>query len=541
MMLRPLRRGRPERATWVLTAALVAGFTGAPAAAQIRAELVASGFSQPVAFVQDPSDPAVQVVVEQGGRIRALRNGVVESADFLDLRSVVRNSGEQGLLGLAFAPDYAVSGRVFVNFSNLSGDTVIARFKRSAADPLRADPSTRFDLRWPGGQQVIVQPFSNHNGGHLAFGPDGFLYVGLGDGGSSNDPFHNAQNPATLLGKMLRLDVSVGDGDPEGYDVPPTNPFVGQQGVLGEIWSFGLRNPWRWSFDDPARGGTGALVIGDVGQNAWEEIDYEPAGRAGRNYGWRNREGAHDNVTSLPPFFQPLVEPIFEYAHSEGRSVTGGVVYRGGRLGASFRGRYLFADFIRNRVWSLRLTVNGATREATAGDLVEHTAEVGSAATSPSSFGVDAAGEVYLVSYTGSVYRLVGTTSSADPGGRRRPPSVEPLGFAVPRGTVGAPSSAAGGSGASAASAGTVGQKPQTPAPLPPPHGCRVASAELVDWLSRGAAGQGDGWLLLQAVDADGNRVSAVVWFRVAGDWLYLTPLAGDFAAVMRSWPFGGC
>ena len=397
-----------------LIALVLAGFilAAAPRAtsAQMRAELVASGFTQPVAFVQDPSDPTVQLVVQQDGRIRALKSGIVQSADYLDLRSVVRNSGEQGLLGLAFAPDYAVSGRVYVNFINLQTDTVIARFRRSASDPLRADPATRFDFRWPDGQRVITQPFDNHNGGHLAFGPDGYLYIGMGDGGSGNDPMHLAQNPQSLLGKMLRIDVSVSDNDPEGYNVPPTNPFVGRPGVLGEIWSFGLRNPWRWSFDDPSRGGTGAMVIGDVGQNAFEEIDFEPAGRGGRNYGWRNREGAHQNVTSQPPFSQPLVDPIFEYARSVGQSVTGGYVYRGSLLGAAARGRYFFADFITSRVWSVQLTIAPGTGEATASDLVEHTGDLRAAASSPSSFGVDAAGELYVVNYGGTVYRLFSDT-----------------------------------------------------------------------------------------------------------------------------------
>ena len=185
-----------------------------------------------------------------------------------------------------------------------AGDTVVARFRRSA-NPLIADPVSRFDLRWggAGSPRFIDQPFANHNGGHLAFGPDGFLYIGLGDGGSGNDPDHRAQNPAELLGKMLRIDVNVPEADPTGYRVPSGNPFVGVAGTRPEIWSFGLRNPWRYTFDDPARGGTGALLIGDVGQNRWEEIDYEPPARGGRNYGWRNREGAHDNQTSRPPAF----------------------------------------------------------------------------------------------------------------------------------------------------------------------------------------------------------------------------------------------
>jgi glucose/arabinose dehydrogenase len=442
-----------RRATLLLAAVFLAiGAVAAPSEAQLRGELVAGGFTQPVAFVQDPSDPTVQVVVEQGGRIRALKDGVVRATDFLDLRDVVESGGERGLLGLAFAPDYATSGRLFVNFTDLDGDTVVARFRRAAGDPLRADPASRFDLQWPGGRRVVVQPFGNHNGGHLAFGPDGFLYVGLGDGGSANDPFHAAQDPQSLLGKMLRLHVAVDDSDAEGYDVPSDNPFVGDPAVLDEIWSFGLRNPWRWSFDDQARGGTGALVIADVGQNAWEEVNYEPAGRGGRNYGWRNREGTHAYATSLPPFSEPLVDPIFEYSHDEGRSITGGVVYRGMRLGAAAQGRYYFADFIESRVWSLRLTVDPLTGEATADDLVEHTADLGDAARSPASFGVDAGGELHLVSYSGSVYRLVGPDppppapppppetppppSSPPSVGRRRPPGAPTVGQAVRRGSV---------------------------------------------------------------------------------------------------------
>lgn len=404
----------------------------ATAAAQVRADLIASGLTQPVAFVQDPSNRAVQLIVQQDGHVRVLKDGVLQSQDFLDLSGVVLDSGERGLLGLAFSPDYAASGRVFVNFVNSAGNTVIARFLRASADPLRADPATRFDLLWPTGQRFIVQPFANHKGGNLAFGPDGYLYVGMGDGGSADDPFHNAQNPQSLLGKMLRINVSVPASDPEGYDVPPGNPFAGQPGVFAEIWDLGLRNPWRWSFDNVSRGGTGALVIADVGQGAWEEIDYEPAAHGGRNYGWRNREGAHAYVGLLPPFSTPLVDPVFEYSHAVGRSITGGYVYRGASLGSTYRGRYFYADFIDNRVWSLRLTVNTTTGEATATDVIEHTAALGEAAASPASFGEDANGELYLVSYAGRVYRLSGT-APAGSGGRRKPADAEFVGFAVPR------------------------------------------------------------------------------------------------------------
>ena len=393
-----------------IVVALMVLCAAAAAQAQLRVQTFASGFTQPLAFVADPTDRTVHFVVEQRGRIRAVRNGAIQSPDFLDIQSSISSGGERGLLGLAFAPDYGASGRFYVNFTNTAGDTVVARFRRSS-NPLVADPSSRFDLRWngAGGPALIEQPFANHNGGHLAFGPDGFLYVGLGDGGSGNDPDHRAQDRATLLGKMLRVDVNVPDSHPIGYVVPGSNPFaVG--GARPEVWSFGLRNPWRYSFDDVERGGTGAMVLGDVGQNRWEEVDYEPRGRGGRNYGWRNREGAHDNVTSRPPAFTPLVDPIHEYDRSSGASITGGFVYRGAALGAAFRGRYFFADFISSRVWSIALTLD-AGGNATASDVREHTTELGGTPqlSGVSSFGVDADGELYIVSYgRGVILKILG-------------------------------------------------------------------------------------------------------------------------------------
>jgi glucose/arabinose dehydrogenase len=382
------------------------------AAAQIRLEVFASGFQAPVGFVQDTTTPSVFFVVEQAGRIRTVRGRATEPTDFLDIRPAVGSGGERGLLGLAFAPDYASSGRFFVNFTDRNGDTVIARFRRSS-NPLVADAGSRFDLRWGTAREAVIrQPFANHNGGHLAFGPDGYLYIGLGDGGSANDPDHNAQNPNSLLGKMLRIDVNVPDNHPNGYAVPPDNPFLDGVPVAArpEIWSVGLRNPWRYSFDDPGRGGSGALLIADVGQGAWEEVNYEPRDRGARNYGWRNREGAHGNVGSPAPAYEPLTEPIHEYSHSLGQSITGGFVYRGRRLGAAFSGRYFFADFISGRVWSIGLTVSAASGEATASNVTEHTAALGgvSQTGNVSSFGVDAEGELYVVSYDqGRILRLV--------------------------------------------------------------------------------------------------------------------------------------
>ena len=381
--------------------------------AQLRSETVVTGLSSPVAFVQDPGDAAVQYVVQQGGLIRVVRNGVLQTAPFLNLTGVIGTGGERGLLGMALPADSAAGGRFFVYFNNPAGDIVVARFRKStAANPLTADPASRFDLRWSTGETVIRHPTnSNHNGGTIAFGPDGYLYLGVGDGGSGNDPPHNAQNMNVLLGKMLRIDVSVADTHTTGIAIPPGNPFPG--GSRPEIWDIGLRNPFKWSFDDPARGGTGALIIGDVGQNAWEEIDYEPAGRGGNNYGWRNREGAHDNVTSLPPAFQPLVDPIFEYTRSVGTTVTGGYVYRGTALGSAMRGRYFFADFSFSRIWSLALTVNPSTGMATASDLREHTSQLTPG--NVSSFGTDAAGELYFVEYGGTVKRIASTAPTSLP------------------------------------------------------------------------------------------------------------------------------
>ena len=376
------------------------------ASAQIRATPFVTGLSSPVGFVQDPSNAGIQYALLQGGQILVVQNGSILPTPFLNLTTSIASGGERGLLGLAFPSDYAASGRFFVRFTNPAGHNVLARFRRSAANPLVADPASRFDFLWPGGQRFIFQPFANHNGGHLAFGADGYLYVGMGDGGSGNDPDHRAQDPTTLLGKMLRINVHVSDSDPQGYDVPADNPFLAAPGVLPEIWAFGYRNPWRFSFDDVRLGGTGAMIVGDVGQGAREEIDYEPAGRGGRNYGWRNREGTLDNVTNRPPAYLPLTDPIFDYPRSAGVAVTGGFVYRGAALAPSYRGRYFFADYGSGRVWSLSLSLAPGTGEATATGIIDHTAELGAALGNITSFGTDASGELYLCSANGTIFRI---------------------------------------------------------------------------------------------------------------------------------------
>lgn len=426
-----------SRVAPVVCALIAAG--SVPAAAQlpaIRSATYVSGLSSPVGMVQDPSNPAIQYVVQQGGLIRVIRNGALEATPFLNLTSAIAGGGERGLLGLAFPSDYARSGRFYVNFTRAGdGHTVIARFRRSAGNPLVADPASRFDLLWPAmpdmatdngcavfassPQRAICQPFSNHNGGKIAFGPDGYLYIGMGDGGSGGDPQNQAQRARTLLGKMLRLDVSVPDNDTRGYRIPADNPFVGSDsiGALDEIWAFGVRNPWRFTFDPTWLGGTGAAVIGDVGQNAFEEISYQPGRAGGLNYGWRIREGAHNFNSGTTPAFTPLTEPIWEYGDSFGTngstSITGGYVYRGTALGAAYRGRYFYADYISGRIASVNLTIDPVTRLATASDPQEHTAAFDSPG-NISSIDIDSNGEIYVVKQGGEIRKLLPVTADTD-------------------------------------------------------------------------------------------------------------------------------
>jgi len=393
-----------------------------PAMAQLRVVPIVSGLSQPVGFVQDPSNPSVQYVVQQAGLIRVIKDGVLQATPLLDVSARLALGGERGLLGLAFPTDYGSSGRFYIYYTRSGdgipenvGDIVIARYRRSAGSPLIADPASAKPLVFRGQAYIEHTAAGNHNGGQINFGPDGYLYVAVGDGGDGNDPPNNAQNPATLLGKILRIDVGVPDADAAGYVVPADNPFIDGIPIaaLPEIWAFGVRNPWRFSFDDAA-GGTNALIIGDVGQGAREEIDYEPANAGGgRNYGWRNREGTLDNqgnvFNPVPPAYGPLTDPLFEYDRTQGATVIGGYVYRGAAMGPTYRGRYFFGDFVRGRVWSLDIAVNATTGGATAANLTEHTAELGGTSTlgAISSFGRDAHGELHVVSYAGTIFRIV--------------------------------------------------------------------------------------------------------------------------------------
>ena len=343
---------------------------------------VASGLEAPV-DIQNAGDGSGRLfVLEKRGRIRILQNNQLLPVPFLDIQSEVDSQHtEQGLLGLAFHPKYATSGLFFVNYIDLDGNTVIARFHVSANDPNRADPSSEMDILH------VKQPYDNHNGGGLAFGPDGYLYIGLGDGGSEGDPLRNGQNLQTLLSKMLRIDIDHGDK----YSIPPDNPFA-KAGGLPEIWAYGLRNPWRFSFDKS----TGALFIADVGQDAWEEVDFVPSGTpAGLNFGWSFYEGMHP-YQDQPPANITFTLPIFEYSHSEGCSVSGGYVYRGQSM-PEWQGTYFFGDYCSGNVWGL---VHPAENNQQVKLLFTTGAQI-------TTFGVDEAGEIYMADYrTGSVLRL---------------------------------------------------------------------------------------------------------------------------------------
>ncbi|MCB9135038.1 MAG: PQQ-dependent sugar dehydrogenase [Anaerolineales bacterium] len=319
-------------------------------------------------------------VVEQPGTIQIIG----QNTPFLDIRERVGDDGnEQGLLGLAFHPDYAQNGFFFVDYTDNKGDTVIARYQVSTDDSNHADPNSETILL------QIRQPYPNHNGGHLAFGPDGYLYIATGDGGSGGDPEGNAQNSFTLLGKLLRIDVNT-----KPYLSPADNPFAQTGDGLKEIWAYGLRNPWRFSFDRL----TGDLYIGDVGQNEWEEIDFVAAGTpGGLNFGWDVLEGTHPYEGSAPSGLA-LTAPIWDYSHATGTcSVTGGVVYRGVALPA-WNGVYLFGDFCSGQIWGLLRDANGVWQET----LLFQTG------LNITSFGQDEAGEVYLVARQGEVYKLIG-------------------------------------------------------------------------------------------------------------------------------------
>jgi glucose/arabinose dehydrogenase len=362
--------------------------TQAPAIPDISLVPTAGGFTQPIGIAHAGDGSGRLFIVEQGGLVRIIKNGTVITTPFLDVSSLLKSgAGEQGLLGIAFPPGYGPGKNyLYTNYTGTQGvgDTVIARFQ-TTLDPDVADPASGQTLL------TVVQPFANHNGGQLAFGPDGYLYIGMGDGGSGGDPNNNAQNPSSLLGKLLRVDV---ESQPSGYLIPPNNPFAGNAAYRPEIWAVGLRNPWRLSFDRS----TGDLFIADVGQALYEEVNVQPAASGGgENYGWRIMEGLHCyNAATCDQ--AGLTLPIVEYAHSllGECSITGGHVYRGVEFPV-LQGVYLYGDYCSGRIWGLRRS----------GGVWENKLLLDSAL-NISTFGEDEAGNLFVADHgSGNIYKII--------------------------------------------------------------------------------------------------------------------------------------
>lgn len=387
-----------------VSVAVLLAVAGTAAAQGIKTVRIASGLSFPVFVTAPPGDASRLFIVEQRGsggvpdqaqiKILNLANNSINAVPFLTIPGVA-TGGEQGLLGLAFAPDYATTGRFFVNYTRGDWATVIARYTVSP-DPNVANPTGTPIL-------TIAQPFDNHNGGWIGFGPlDGFLYAAMGDGGSGGDPLGNGQDLGSLLGKILRIDVSGAT-----YSIPATNPFFGSPSSREEVWAFGLRNPWRPSFDRV----TGNFYIADVGQEEIEEVNVQEAAAAAPvNYGWRCFEGNSTFSSTIGPSNQPCPSssqvkfPIHTYTHAQGCSITGGYVYRGCRM-PWLRGTYFFADYCSAKIWSLRYAGGGA-QEFT--DRTSELATPGFNINGISSFGEDGRGELYICDQGGGeVYRII--------------------------------------------------------------------------------------------------------------------------------------
>jgi len=388
-----MRGAVPRRPSFPLALAFLAALCAPAASAAVIWNKVYSGFSSPVEITNAHDGSQRIFVVQQSGKIRIIKGGAVLATSFIDLGATgldaIAAGGEQGLLGIAFHPQYATNGQFYVNYTRKSdGATVIARFLASAGNADVADPSSGTILL------TIAQPEANHNGGAVKFGPDGFLYIGMGDGGGGNDQhgtIGNGQDKSTLLGKILRIDVDNGGANP--YAIPPGNPYASGVGGRREIFAIGVRNPWRMSFDRA----TGDFWFGDVGQGAVEEVDMLPAGTgAGTNFGWRIMEGLHCTGLGGTCPDARLTQPILEYGHALGCSVTGGYRYRG-TASPALAGYYLYGDYCSGRIW-------GATKS---GGGPWQTVELKSAGINVSTFGEDQAGEIYVASLgTGVIYRI---------------------------------------------------------------------------------------------------------------------------------------
>lgn len=409
-------------------------FPASAAHSQLMTTRVASGLAYPIYGTAPVGDAERLFIVQQRGQIRILKNGALLTRPFIDIDPLVPNitgNDERGLLGLAFPPDYDESGHFYLYYTDLSGDSRVRRYSVSS-DPDSAVASSAFDILF------ADQPDVNHNGGTIQFGPDGYLWIGFGDGGGSFDTYGNGQNPATLLGKMLRIDPTSDafPADPvQNYAIPPDNPFVGEPTFRDEIWAYGLRNPYRWSFDRL----TGDVWIADVGQGCWEEVDFEPAGFAGgRNYGWPELEGNH--CLQMGDCFATgcdstgMTLPIREYSHAQDGfscSISGGFVYRGSAI-PNLGGTYFYADFCSQQIYSFRYDGVNVTQ------LANRTAQLapggGLAITAPAGFGEDGLGELYIMdraATTGEVYKILKHPAS-DVGPIPPGPSSLQLGRAMP-------------------------------------------------------------------------------------------------------------
>jgi glucose/arabinose dehydrogenase len=355
-----------------------------PPATGARLELVVEGLDFPLYVTSPPGDPRL-FIVEKSGTIRIFKKGELLPNPFLDLSGQVSGGSEQGLLSMAFHPDFAANGRFFVSFTNRDGDSRVIEH-RVSSHPDRAETAP------VGTILALEQPFSNHNGGLILFGPDGMLYLGFGDGGSGGDPQENGQNLGTLLGKILRIDVDSG----APYTIPPDNPFAGRKGAREEIWAYGLRNPWRFAFDRA----NGDLYIADVGQWKWEEVHVAAAGAGGQNYGWDIMEGAHCFEPPSNCDRKGLVLPVIEFDHSNNAcSITGGYVYRGSAI-PDLVGTYFYADYCAGFVRSFKFAGGRATEEQSWPALQPPGSLIGS-------FGEDADGELYICTGGGAVYKVV--------------------------------------------------------------------------------------------------------------------------------------
>ena len=358
-------------------------------------------------YLAAPSDATKAYVIERSGTIRLLLNDVLQGSNVLDITGTVVTSGECGLLGMAFDPNYASNRFIYLHYSAGSPiETRIVRYTMNGSGTSAGSPFPIFSFQQPS--------TTNHKGGAINFGADGKLYIMTGDGGGGNDPNNFAQTPTSFLGKILRLDVTTDDfpGDPaQNYGVPADNPWVGVAGVNPEIWAFGMRNPFRWTVDKI----TGGLLIADVGQDAFEEVDYEPAGHSHRNYGWNMREGLHPSGNSGPAFFTPLTDPFLEYSHGFGETVIGGFIYRGTALDASLRGRYFFADYTIPKIASIpfSLTGGGEANSVAQASIVDHSGPINlslgaDSISGPVSVTPDANGEIMICDLNnGTLIRLV--------------------------------------------------------------------------------------------------------------------------------------